>query len=161
MLNCSSYKNELDFSECKLIEKILLTGSGVDNIALPRNGFISELRLPQGIKKLILDNHPLTEEKFSIGTYDYGAEGEKIGDGKGRYVNNYSNLQEIEIINTPIDSYTLVNNAHSLSKYKIIGFNWNITSKEAMKESYVAIDFNTENDIEFDSATMYVWDPSQ
>jgi hypothetical protein len=50
----------------------LLTGSGTTSLTLPVNGNINELRLPPTIISLNINNHPLKNEKFSIGTYHYG-----------------------------------------------------------------------------------------
>ena len=159
MQNCAKYYESLDFSNCKLINKILLTGSSVSQITLPDNGFISELRLPSTITELKINNHKtLTSENFSIGTYDYKI-GNKIGDGFGEYVNDYSSITSVEIIDTPIDTYTLINNAPSLSNYKVLGFEWHIDSIADMEFNYASIDFQANPDLAFNGTTMYIWDP--
>ena len=55
--NCVSFRSALDFSPCPIINTILLTGSSVSAITLPRNGNLIELRLPITIKNLIIDSH--------------------------------------------------------------------------------------------------------
>jgi len=71
---------------------------------------IKELRLPTSITSLTIDSHQyLTKDGFSIGTYNYGTDN-KIG-GNGSYVNDYTQLSEVTIINTPIDTYDMVSHA--------------------------------------------------
>lgn len=159
MQNCAKYYESLDFSNCKLINKILLTGSSVSQITLPDNGFISELRLPLTITELKINNHKaLTTDNFSIGTYDY-KDGNKIGDGIGEYVNDYSSITSVEIIDTPIDTYTLMNNAPSLSNYKVLGFEWHIDSIADMEFNYASINLGANPDLAFNEDTMYIWNP--
>jgi hypothetical protein len=49
-----------------------------------------------------------------------------IGNPTGEYVNNYLNLQEVCIVNTPIDSYDLVTQAVGLNNYCFEDFEWEI-----------------------------------
>lgn len=127
--NCSNYNNALNFSNCPIIETILLTGSGVNAITLPVNGVLKELRLPSTIQQLTINSHTyLTADNFSIGDYSYGASN-KIGID-GEYVNDYSRLSSVTIIDTPIDTYDLVKNASSLQNYYFKGFTWNINEND-------------------------------
>jgi hypothetical protein len=143
--NCSTYNAEIDFRSCPVIETILLTGSSTSGISLPVNGILKELRLPTSISKLNINSHQyLTDDKFSLGTYQYGPSG-KIGEADGQYVDDFGYLTEICITNTPINTYRMVSNAVSLEAYYFEGFTWDIlgtdndtqyvTSKD---ETYIA-----------------------
>ena len=131
--NCGSFNNTLDFRVCTAIEKILLTGSGVSGITLPENGLLTELRLPTSINKLRIVGHKsLDADHFSMGGYAYDetlpVENQKIGAGNGRYTNNFSRLSSLHIVDTPIDTYTMVREAESLETYYLRGINWTLTS---------------------------------
>ena len=151
--NCKTYNAEIDFSACPVIETILLTGSSTSNLTLPVNGMIKELRLPTSITSLTIDSHQyLTKDGFSIGTYNYGTDN-KIG-GNGSYVNDYTQLSEVTIINTPIDTYDMVSHAAVLQGYYFEGFNWDIVGAPN-DDQYL-----TTKDTEWDSSkTYYIWSP--
>lgn len=153
--NCSTYNFGLDFSSCSIIERILLTGSGTTSIKLPINGLLRELRLPVSVTKLNIDSHQyLTDENFSIGSYDYGT-AEEIGKGNG-YVNDYGRLRDITIINTPINTYNMLINAISLESYYLQGFTWDISGKTG-HDQYV----KTKDTSPIENKTYYIWDESQ
>ena len=129
--NCSTYKSGLDFSNCNGIQKILLTGSGVDSLKLPINGVVKELRLPTTVTDLTIDSlNLLTDDGFSLGTYNYDPNYNRIGEGNGSYVNDFSKLIQLTVINTPIDTYKIVSTAKSLERYCLEGFNWYIDSND-------------------------------
>lgn len=134
--NCSAFNNAIDFSKCLAIQKILLTGSGVTGITLPKGGVLKELRLPTSVTELTIENHnDLTADNFSLGTYNYDTSSSsikdhKIGFGNGYYENDYSQIIKLEIINTPIDTYSIVKQARSLEKYCLRGINWTITESD-------------------------------
>jgi hypothetical protein len=110
--NCSVYNNVLDFSPCPAIKKVLLTGSSVGNVTLPINGMLEELRLPTTVTQIRIESHSgLTEDKFSIGTYDYGS-ANKIGEGNG-YKNDYSRITSLYVVDTPINTYDIIVDEHS------------------------------------------------
>ena len=157
--NCSTYNKGLDFSACPIIERILLTGSGTTSIKLPVNGLLKELRLPVSVTSLNIDSHKyLTNDNFSIGSYNYGPS-EEIGKdlnvpGCG-YVNDYGRLQNITIIDTPINTYDMLINAVSLEGYYLQGFTWNINGKTG-HDQYV----KTKDKAPVDEKTYYIWDES-
>ena len=153
--NCSTYSFGLNFEACPIIERILVTGSNPSSLKLPPNGVLRELRLPTSLPTLNIDSHQyLTAENFSIGTYDYGT-ADEIGKGNG-YVNDYGFLQDISIINTPINTYEMLVNAISLESYCVQGFNWEITGTTG-HDQYV-----TTKDSSIDgSKQYYIWDESQ
>lgn len=155
MQNCKTYNAEIDFTNCPVIETILLTGSSTSNIKLPVNGMIKELRLPTSISKLSIDSHQyLTKNKFSIGTYQYGSDN-LIG-GNGQYVNDYTYLTDLTIIDTPIDSYEMVSNASNLEGYYFKGFTWDITGSENDNQ------YIKTTDLEMNSEkTYYIWNSSE
>ena len=127
MTNCLTYKNTLDFTDCVQIEKISLIGSGVSGVTLPIGGVLQELRLPSTSNTFMIEGHTLlTPEKFTYGHYEYAANQERISDGGGRYVNDYSNLIAASVKNTPIDSYELAMNA-PLERYCFQDIDWTIT----------------------------------
>ena len=144
--NCITYKGNLNFKECTAVEQILLTGSGVNGLTLPSGGILTELRLPTSIKKLTIDSHEdLTANNFSIGGYNYGSDN-LIGGNGGSYTNDYSLLTEIKIINTPIDTYSMVRGARNLESYCLRGVTWTaaendvqycLRTKESIKDPSV------------------------
>ena len=126
--NCSTYNATVDFTKCPAISKVLLTGSGVTGVSFPVNGNLTEVRLPTSVINLSIDSHKnLTAENFSLGDYEYGPT-DIIGGAGGRYLNNYSFLQNVSIANTPIDSYDIITKAVSLRSYSLEGIDWRITS---------------------------------
>lgn len=128
-MNCSEYTNSIDLSDCPYIQKIYLNGSGVTSLILPVGGMIEELRLPTTIKTLDINSHSnLIDKNFTIGYYDYG-ESDRITDNS-KWVNDYSKLTEVSIIDTPIDSYKMITNATSLNRYRLNGIDWNITDND-------------------------------
>ncbi len=133
--NCSTYNNSLDFSACPVIRKILLTGSSVNAITLPKGGMISELRLPLSVTSLSIEDHSaLTAANFSLGTYNYDTSlpyaQQKIGAGNGAYENDFTRISNLHVVNTPIDTYDIVTHAGNLEKYCLRGVEWNITEND-------------------------------
>lgn len=129
--NCEYFKNAISFEPCPAIERILLTGSEPSSVILPENGNLQELRLPPSIKTLNIVSHPnLT--KFSMGTYKYKTSDvtEDMTD-ESCYEPDYTTLQEVNIVDTPIDTYEILCNAPALSKFNVQGFNWNITKSNS------------------------------
>ena len=154
MLNCKTYNAEINFSNCPIIETILLTGSSTSNLTLPVNGAIRELRLPTSINKLTINTHPhLTKENFSIGSYQYGTDN-RIG-GNGHYLNDYTQLTYLTIINTPIDSYDMVCGASNLEGYYFEGFNWDIEGEEKDNQYLPTLDATPQ-----EGKTYYTWSVS-
>ncbi len=145
--NCASYNNTLDFTPCPAIKKILLTGSRVGNVSLPINGMLEELRLPPTVKTVKIQSHSnLTEDKFSIGTYDYGS-ASKIGEGVG-YVNDYSSITELYIVDTPINTYDIITTEKgSLTGYYLQNTSWHITAANEMY-CMISSDYYNENPTE-------------
>ena len=149
--NCKAYNNTLDFKNCPVVEKILLTGSSVSGIELPINGSINELRIPATIKKLSINSHSgLNKNGFSIGGYDYGT-GNLIGKN-GQYINDYGQLTSITIINTPIDTYEMVSNATSLEEYCLQGIEWEIDDSNNIPQYCKTLD-----EIPVEGKTYYAW----
>lgn len=127
MTNCLTYKNTLEFTDCAQIEKISLIGSGVSGVTLPVGGVLKELRLPNTTNTLIIEGHSfLTPDAFTYGYYEYAPGQNRISEGTGRYVNDYSNLIAASIKDTPIDSYELAMNA-PLERYCFQDVDWKIT----------------------------------
>jgi hypothetical protein len=109
------------------------------------------LRLPTSITKLSINSHQYLTTDFSVGTYEYGSDN-KIG-GNGRYVDDFSYLTELTIINTPIDSYNLVSKASNLEGYYFEGFNWIIEGK-TNDDQYV----KTTDQTKKPGKVYYIWD---
>ena len=129
--NCSTYNRTIDFRDNPVIKKILMTGSSVKTVYFPENGVITELRLPNTFDTFNIIGHTsLTNENFSIGTYSYGPDNLIGGEG-GKYVNNFSSLKYLQVVNTPIDTYDVLNGAQQLVSYDLQNINWNITSADA------------------------------
>ena len=158
LYNCKSYNSTLDFSNCKAIEKIYLTGSGVSGITLPINGVIDELRLPSTINIIRINSHSsLNNSNFSIGDYDYQKENggtmEKDDEGNriGTFNNDFSKLDTLNVINTNIDTYSMAKEAKSLRAYCLQGINWNIISDDEQYCKISQTEFNP-------SQTYWYWD---
>lgn len=139
--NCSSYKEVMDFSKCPAIRKVLLTGSSTTGISLPVNGVLDELRLPTTTTQIKIVSHPNLRDDwvdedgnphgFSLGTYDYGTASE-IGKGNG-YVNDFSKITELYVVDTPINTYPMViQSDKTLTSYYLQGINWTITEANEM-----------------------------
>lgn len=153
--NCASFQTALDFSNCPIIETILLTGSSASTLTLPINGNIKELRMPSSIRSLYIDSHRnLTNDNFSLGTYDYGS-GDTIGNATGKYINDFTKLTDVCVINTPIDTYDILTNTVVLNSYYVHGFNWKITNTEKDNQ-YI----KTSHSEPQDGVTYYIWDNS-
>ena len=151
--NCSSFQTALDFSKCPIIETILLTGSSTSALTLPINGNVTELRMPASIRSLYIDSHKnLTNDNFSLGYYDYGS-GDTIGNPTGKYVNDFTKLTDVCVINTPIDTYDILSNTVVLNSYYVHGFNWKITNTEKDTQ-YV----KTSHASPQEGVTYYIWD---
>ena len=94
----------------------------MSGITLPVNGVLNELRLPDTVKTIRINSHnALNKDNFSIGTYDYltgnSMEADKDGNRIGEFKNNYSEIDTLNVINTKIDTYTMVKDAKSLRAY--------------------------------------------
>ena len=128
--NCSMYNRPIDLSNNPVIRTVLFTGSGVSALTLPENGVLQELRLPDTLVNFKIVGHTnLQADKFSMGPYHYGTTN-KIGaenDG-GYYGNNFANLTDIHVVNTPIDTYEMVQGAKLLQKYYLHNIDWKINA---------------------------------
>lgn len=139
--NCSSYKEVMDFSKCPAISKVWLTGSSTTGVSLPINGVLDELRLPTTTTQIKIISHPNLRDDwvdddgnphgFSLGTYDYGT-ASKIGEGKG-YVNDFSKITELYVVDTPINTYPMViDSTNTLTGYYLQDIDWTITEANEM-----------------------------
>lgn len=127
--NCSTYGSSLDFSNCKVIEKILLTGSGVTSVMFPTGGIMKEVRLPASVRSITIDScNSLTPSKFSIGGYDYTGVDRIQPDNDERYLNEYKDISVLAIVDTNIDTYSMACGADMLNDYCLRGINWTITN---------------------------------
>lgn len=124
MYNCDAYREALNFSACKQLKKLYLTGCGVTTLTLPEGTVIEEMRLPDNLQTLTIKNQNfLTKENFSIGHYEYGAGETRIG-GNGKFVDTYENLRYVQILNTPINSYAIATKAPNLQEYHFTNVDW-------------------------------------
>lgn len=128
--NCGNYTEALDFSRCPQLQTILMTGSKASSAILPISGVISELRLPTTVSTFSIESHPLKDEGFTIGSYNYDTES---------YENDFSLLSNIKIVSTNIDSYNILKGALRLNSDEsnsrllsvcVQDFNWKITDRE-------------------------------
>lgn len=161
LMNCSEYKGSIDLTNCPYIRKVWLNGSGVTSLILPTGGMLEELRIPIGVTTLEINSHQkLSADKFTIGYYNYG-ESLRISDDdektqKEKWINDYSKLSDITIIDTPnIDSYDMITKASSLNTYQLNGINWIITEQdEQYYDSGIRI---KENDLEYANKGYYFY----
>ena len=143
--NCPTFGGMLDFSKCLAIEQILLTGSGTTSVVLPPNSVVNELRLPVSVNDLVLDNClQLQPNKFSIGGYDYGDK-MHIGDEGTNYLNDFTKLNKVKIINTNVDSYSMVRVADNLEEYCLQDINWDLTDNDIQYRRIGKVANNEDN----------------
>lgn len=127
--NCSGLGNRtLDISQCKKLQELYATGSGITGVTLPQHGVIKELRLPATLNSLtIIDQPYLTDETFTIGSYD--------SDENTYSVNDYSKILNINIEDVPnLNTYEIVKGGTSLQYYKFINVNWEINDAGDLNE---------------------------
>lgn len=119
IMNCIGLSGRsIDVSKCQNLKKILATGSGLTSINLASYGSINELRLPNTIKSLTLDNLTnLTDDYFTIGTYD--------SDNESYSNENNLGIIQLDIQNTPVNSYQIIKTcANSLQRVRLTDVNW-------------------------------------
>jgi hypothetical protein len=136
--NCSTYAKTIDLRKNPVIKEVLMTGSGVTTLHLPENGVLTKLKLPNTLSALKIVGHKtLLDSEFEMGTYKYGSDGVEIDedfdyqanynliDGQGgSYVDDFSNLVDLHLENTNIDTYRVLKGARFLEKYYLQGINW-------------------------------------
>ena len=133
-MNNKAFTGSITLSNCNRLTNINLAGSNTTSVSLPEGGVINELRLPDTIKILNIVSHEYLTDNFSIGPLEYNDDSDPR---KYTYTNNYSNLSEINLIDTPIsNSYDLVKGAlrindneesSLLERLTVQGFEWTIT----------------------------------
>lgn len=126
--NCGTFTGNIGLSDCSQIKTILLNGSSVSSLSIPKGGVISELRIPTTVKNINIDSHPtLNADKFTIGYFDYD---------KNEFVNDFSEITHISIKGTPVDSYAIARGAvlepeiSKLESYCFQDVEWEITNPE-------------------------------
>lgn len=142
--NCGSFTGALILKNCAQAKTIKANGSSATSIELPVQGVLEELRIPATVTDLSIDSHPtLKADKFTIGSFDYDT---------NSYVNDYSKLVHVNIIDTPIDSYNLIKkalkinevqtegNRSVLESFCLQGINWKIEDPED-------VEINNQNEI--------------
>ena len=143
MYNCDAYREALNFTACKQLKKLYLTGCGVTTLTLPEGTVIEEMRLPDTIQTLTIKNQNfLTKDNFSIGHYEYANDENRISEGKGRFVNTYENVRYAQILNTPINSYDIATKATNLQEYHFTGVDWEATENDFQYCSVFEEDFD-------------------
>lgn len=102
--NCATFTGDINFTEAPQIKKILLNGSATGGLVLPIGGVLEELRIPPTVRDFAIDGHPtLTQEKFTIGTFNYNT---------NTYENDFSKLNHIYCAGVPeIDTYAIARGA--------------------------------------------------
>jgi hypothetical protein len=65
-----------------------------------------------------------------MGPYEYDTtldiKDQKIGAGNGRYINNFSSIANLKVVDTPINTYEIVRGAPSLETYYLHGIDWTL-----------------------------------
>ena len=121
---------------------------------------LKELRLPTTIKSLDINSHSgLTDNGFTIGYYDYDNGNQMcIDKDNPTWVNDYSKLTEVSIIDTPIDTYNMITQASSLNRYCLNGINWTITGEEQFNDQYCysGIDISSNKE-EYKNKGYYIY----
>ncbi len=131
MVNCHGYTKGLNFTTCEQIKKINAVGSGTTSLTLPVGGILEELRIPETVTVFSIHSHKeLESQNFTIGHYEYNDDLTIEQSETGHYVNDFSQLTKVSIIDTPIDSYALARNASNLVDYCFQGVTWEITEND-------------------------------
>lgn len=118
-------QGSLDLSNCQNLEEVYACGSGLTSVPLPSYGVLKELRLPQTITTLVLNNQTnLLADKFTIGNYN--------SDTNEYTMSSSAKLQTISIEGMPqFDSYDLVkNNVNTLLYYCLRDIHWVIDTTD-------------------------------
>ena len=126
-------RQDLNLFNCNNLKKVLATGSGLTGITFAEHGVLEELRLPSTLRTLKLIDQPhLTNNKFTIGTYN--------SDSESYSINDYSKLLHICLNDVPnINTYQMVLDLQSSKAFQSYCFknvNWSIQNTE---------DFTTTN----------------
>lgn len=126
IMNCIGLKGRaLDLSGCQNLKQLLATGTDLTAVSLANYGILNELRLPDTISTLAIDNQVnLKDEYFTIGKYDSTTKQYTYLGGK--------NIVILDIQNTPIDTYRILKDCeNALQRVRITGFNWTIGSSKS------------------------------
>jgi hypothetical protein len=119
--NCIGLAGQsVNVSECRNIQKVFATNTGINGISLPSHGVLNELRLPQTINSLkLIEQTQLNKDNFTIGYCEYNPETKER-----TYINESGNIIILYIDNTPIDSYSLVKENPDLQFFYLNNIDW-------------------------------------
>lgn len=119
--NCVNLTMAPDFSGCTNIEEIYLDGTSVTGAILPNGGILKKLHLPDTIKNLTVLNQKMLSE-FVLGSY--------------------SQIETLRLENVPdvIPSADILAAMPENSRVRIVGFDWNAESAEAVLVLYDRLD---------------------
>lgn len=113
--NCVNLSMTVDLSGCVGIETIKAKGSSVTGFTLPVGGKLKTLELPGTVTNLTI------RDQTQFETLDMAG---------------YGSLTTLRIENTPnIPLETIINNAGSLDRVRLIGMEWTAESKETLQAS--------------------------
>lgn len=118
--NCTNFGNgpqkTLDLSGCTGIKTVIATGTALRSVALPNGGHLQTLKLPATITNFtILNQQDLT-------TLSFEAQG---------------TIETLRVENTPnIPVETLLTQNANLSRVRIIGLDWTVSSASALQTIY-------------------------
>ena len=132
IMNCNGLsRRSIEVDKCRRLRKLYATGSGITGISLPEYGVLEELRLPASIENLkLIDHSYLTDNNFTIGSCNYDAVNKTY-----TYTNDFSNINTLNVINTPINTYPIIMNSQYLDRVTVKGFNWIITEEPSMTDN--------------------------
>ena len=126
IMNCIGLKGRaLNLSGCQNLKRLLATGTDLTSVSLASYGVLNELRLPDTISTLAIDNQTnLNDNYFTIGKYDSDTEQYTYTGGK--------NIIILDIQNTPINTYRIIKDCEAaLQRIRVIGFNWTIGTEQS------------------------------
>ncbi len=123
-------RGAIDLEKCQNIEKIFACGSRITSVSLPGYGVLNELRLPDTVTNLVLNNQTkLINENFTWGSYDSNTE---------TYTNSINaKISTLSIEGMPqFDSYSLLKqHANTISYYCLRDVNWIIPTSDIISTS--------------------------
>lgn len=115
--NCTRLSQQLDASGCTNIEEVLLEGTAVVGITLPRGGILKKLHLPATVTDLTIINQPKLTE-FSMPSYA-----------------NVTTLR-LENVSSALDILAILQGMKDGSRVRLLGVDWTLGSYREVVSLY-------------------------
>lgn len=118
--NCSALgtgtQKAVDLSGCSGLKTVIATGTNLRGITLPNGGHLQTLKLPETLTNFTI----LNQQNLETLVFD-----------------GYGNLETLRVENTPnVPIETLIVSNNSLSRVRLVGVDWEVTSENALQSIY-------------------------